>query len=139
MAITNSAENTINTKLLYRASTSGDWTELPCIKNYPDLGGEPEQIEATTMCDAVTKNVLGVQAMDGFSFTMNYNGEDYETIEALKGQTLYFKLSFKDAYQVTWQGEASCWINAGEVNGVKEMTFYTSVLTEPAHDVYSAT
>lgn len=137
---TNLAENTINTTLWYRTrgTTPGSWTQLPCIKSYPDLGGAPETIEATTLCDSVQKNVLGVQAIDGFEFLMNYNGEDYETLEALKGQTLDFKLNFKDAYQVTWTGEASCWINGGEVNGVKEMTFYTSVLTEPAHDVYSA-
>ena len=132
---TNLAENTIGTSLWYADSDSMEpsWIQLPCIKSYPDLGGSPETIEATTLCDSVQKNVLGVQAIDGFEFPMNYNADDYETIKQLKGQTKQFKLKFKDNAEVTWTGEASCWISGGEVNAVKEMVFYTSVLTEPQH------
>lgn len=134
---TNLAENTIGTSLWYADSDSMEpnWIKLPDIKAFPALGGSPETIEATTLADSFQKNVLGVQAIDGFEFPMNYNASDYETIKQLKGQTKQFKLNFKDIAEVTWTGEASCWISSGEVNGVKEMVFYTSVLTEPQHSL----
>lgn len=133
------AQNTINTRLRYKKDGTGEtWHLLPCIVSYPAMGSAPQGIDATTLCDEITVMIDGVQDLgDGFEFPMNYDGAEYEALEELKGEEMSFKLSFKDEYQLTWRGVANCWVDSGEVNGVRRMIFHTTVLTKPAHDVYS--
>lgn len=35
--------------------TSGSYTKLCDIKEFPDLGGEPEQVEITTLSDSMRR------------------------------------------------------------------------------------
>lgn len=60
------------------------YTKLVDIKDYPDLGGEPEVIETTTLSDKQQTNILGVEAMDTLAFTANYDKESMTKLDALE-------------------------------------------------------
>lgn len=65
--------------------TSGSsYTKLVDIKDYPDLGGEPEVIETTTLSDKQQTNILGVESMDVLPFTANYDKETMAKLDALE-------------------------------------------------------
>lgn len=76
-------------------STDGtDYTKLAPIKNYPDLGGEPEMLETTTLEDGVATNIVGIQSSDSKTFTMNYDKTVYTSLKALEGSEQYFAVWF---------------------------------------------
>ena len=71
--------------LMQKASTGGTWTKLVDIKEFPDLGGDPEMLETTTLSDKMQTYIAGIQSMDGLSFTANYTLTDYKALKAKEG------------------------------------------------------
>lgn len=51
------------------------------IKDFPDLGAEPEMVETTTLLSAVQTFELGVQAQDSLEFTLNYDKGVYDALK----------------------------------------------------------
>lgn len=65
--------------------TKGEtYSKLVDIKDYPDLGGEPEVIETTTLSDKQQTNILGVESMGILPFTANYDKASMEKLDALE-------------------------------------------------------
>jgi len=62
------------------------WTKLIDIKDFPDLGGEPETLETTTLSDGMTTYIPGIQSTSALSFTANYTKADFTSLKALAGQ-----------------------------------------------------
>lgn len=85
---------------------SAAWTKLVDIKDYPDLGGEPELLETTTLSDPIQTNILGIQSMDSMAFTANYTSADYATLKALEGS----------------EHDFAVWFGGTETNGVPTPT-----------------
>ena len=75
------------------------YTKLTDIKEFPDLGGEPEMLETTTLSDNMQTYIAGIQSMDGLSFSANYDMTDYQTLKALEGK--------KESYAVWFGGTES--------------------------------
>ena len=81
------AISTYKVFLMKRADSSGDtWGKLVDIKEFPDLGGEPEMLETTTLSDNMQTYIAGIQSLDGLTFTANYDKEDFQTLKALEGK-----------------------------------------------------
>lgn len=78
------AINTYKTALMKKGS-GATYEKLIDIKNYPDLGSEPETLETTTLSDKAHTYIPGIDGQENLSFTANYTKEDYETLLALKG------------------------------------------------------
>lgn len=133
------ATSTMFTYLLHSTTSSG-YTKLCPIKDYPDLGGAPEQVETTTLDDSQSTYVNGVQQLDRLEFTANYDKDTYDTIKGITSG--YFKLCFcseqqagesdisGDLGEFSWQGQLSVWVVGGGVNGVREMRISISASTE---------
>ena len=86
MAAATAPISTYKTYLMHKATSSSTYEVLIPIKSFPDLGGEPERIDVTTLSDRVRKYAQGVQDLSSFSFTANYIAADYQTVLALVGQ-----------------------------------------------------
>lgn len=71
--------------LMQKSSPGTTWTKLVDIKEFPDLGGDPEMLETTTLSDKMQTYIAGIQSMDGLSFTANYTLADYKTLKAKEG------------------------------------------------------
>lgn len=74
--------------------TGDTYSKVVDIKDYPDLGGEPEMLETTTLSDPIQTNIPGIQTMDSMTFTANYTPEDFATVKALEGAEHSFSVWF---------------------------------------------
>lgn len=93
--------------LMHKASgDAGDWEKLVDITDYPDLGGEPEMLDATTLSDKMRVYVPGIQETEGMNFNANYEPDSYKALKALEGK--------EESYAV--------WLGGTETNGVATPT-----------------
>lgn len=74
------AISTYKVFLMYKTTQSGTYRKLIDIKDFPDLGGDPEQLETTTLSDNMNTYIPGIQSLDGLEFTANYTKDDYNRL-----------------------------------------------------------
>ena len=121
---------------LMKGTTTGETTtyaKLIDIKNFPDLGGEPEKLDTTTLSDGQETSINGIKSMDTMTFDHNYDSDDYDTLKALEGvQTKYavWMGGTESAGVITptgsngkfeFTGELSVFVTGGGVNEVVGM------------------
>ena len=117
------AISTYQTALMYKKSST--WEKLIDIKSFPDLGGAPEMLETTTLSDAVTTNIMGIQSLDALEFECNYTLADYTRLEAMAGETMEFAVWLGNAGadgKFAFSGQLAVYVNGGGVNEVVNMT-----------------
>ena len=90
------------------------------IKDFPDLMGEPNMLETTTLSDGAQTYIPGIKSMDSMAFTYNYTKEDFAKVEADADKALYYKLVFSDGSEFTWEGQHSSGLPGKGVNEVIE-------------------
>lgn len=129
------AISTYKVFLMKKADSSGDtWEKLVDIKEFPDLGGEPEMLETTTLSDNMQTYIAGIQSLDGLTFTANYDKKDFQTLKALEGNEKDYAVWFGgtgDAGSLTpdgsngkfsFKGQLSVFPVGGGVNEVVDMS-----------------
>lgn len=128
------AISTYKVFLMYKASASADYTKLVDIKEFPDLGGEPELLETTTLSDGMQTFIPGIQQLDSMTFTANYVKADYTTLKGLEGTEKSYAVWFGGTVSGTtvtptgtdgkfqFDGQLSVYANGGGVNEVVDMT-----------------
>lgn len=137
-----SASATMHTYLLYNAGTTEipTWKKLIDIKDFPAMGGSPEQIETTTLSNEVSTFVTGVQSMPTLEFLANYTVNGYKAVKALQdsAEVKEFALAFGKPASSSygslgvfkWQGQVSTWLEGGGVNAAREMRISISATEE---------
>lgn len=93
------AISTYKVFLMKKGTEPDTYEKLVDIKEFPDLGGEPEMLETTTLSDNMQTYIAGIQSLDGLSFTANYDMTDFQKLKALEGKT--------DSYAVWFGGTES--------------------------------
>lgn len=140
---TSSASATVHTYLGISTDSGTTFKKLIDIKDFPSMGGAPEQIETTTLSNESSTFVNGVQSMDALEFLCNYTLVDYKRVKAFQdGQVYKFCIVFGKSVGTggssvygelgafTWEGQLSAWLEGGGVNGVREMRISISATTE---------
>jgi hypothetical protein len=127
------ASTTIGTYL--GISTDGTaYNKLIPIKDFPDLGGAPDQVEITDLDDDVQKFLLGVQSMSALEFLANYIPANYDLVSGLADGTIRkFCVAFGDEGEYgifTWEGQVATWVVGGGVNAAREMRVSISASTK---------
>ena len=106
--------------------TSGTYSKLIDIKDFPDLGGAPEMLETTTLSDNMQTYIPGIQTLDGLEFNANYTKADFETLKALEGKeeqyAVYFGGTEGTDGKFKFKGRLSVFPVGGGVNEVVGMT-----------------
>jgi hypothetical protein len=73
------------------SSDGSTYSKLLDIKDYPDLMQAPNQLETTTLSDAMKTYIPGLQDTgNALEFTANYTASDFDTINNLVGTETYF-------------------------------------------------
>lgn len=128
------AISTYKVFLMKKGSSDDTWSKLVDIKKFPDLGGEPEMLETTTLSDNMQTYIAGIQSLDGLTFTANYDKEDFQTLKALEGKENDYAVWFGgtgDAGSLTpdgsngkfsFKGQLSVFPVGGGVNEVVDMS-----------------
>ena len=135
------ATSTISTFLM--KSTDGTtYAKYLDIKDFPDMFGDPEQIQTTTLTNKKHTYVPGVQDSDGLlNFLANYDATDFATVEGDKGSELFFAVWFgedsngdPDGHdgKFSFKGFPFVKLNGKGVNDVREMTVGIVPTTEVA-------
>lgn len=139
-------ESTTYQSYLMKGTTSGSsttWAKLIDIKEYPDLGAEPERVEVTTLSDPMRRYVAGIQDTESLAFTCNYVKADYETVKALEHAQNEYAVWFDNGTATTptgslgkWKftGELSVYVTGGGVNDPREMQVTIVPSTEIEYD-----
>ena len=134
------AISTYNTFLMVKGDSGNTYSKVVDIKEFPDLGGDPETLETTTMTDAMQTFIMGLQSNEAMEFTANYTLTDYQTVAALSGLQKDYAVWFgaddninktdADPTAATagnmgkfkFSGQLSVRVNGASVNEVVEMT-----------------
>lgn len=85
-------------------STADKVAKVISIKDFPDLMGEPNMLETTTLSDRSQTFIPGIKSMDSMAFTFNYTKEDFGKVKSDEGKPMFYELSFSDGSKFTWQG-----------------------------------
>lgn len=121
---------------LMKGTTSGSSTtyeKLIDIKEFPDIGGEPELLETTTLSDKMQTFILGIQSNEALNFNANYTKTDFSTLQALEGEEKDYAIWFGGTEsggvvtpdgsdgKFSFKGELSVHVTGGGVNEVVDM------------------
>ena len=115
-------------------STPSSWNKLVDIKEFPDLGGAPEMLDATTLTDASRTYVPGIQETEALTFTANYDKTAYTALAALRNKDEHYAVWFGgtvsgstttptgDKGKFAFKGSLDVFVAGGGVNEVRNMT-----------------
>ena len=99
------------------------------IKDFPDMIGDPEMLETTTLSDAQVTNIPGIKSSDTLTFTCNYTKTDFSAVNSDAEKPLHYALEFSDGSKFTWQGQHTCGLPGKGVNEVVEFTINIAAST----------
>lgn len=104
-------------KLSYK--TDGEvYTDLTDLQEIPDMGGETESIEITTLADAAHMYTNGIKSYgDSLEFSFLYASAQFDTLNALTG-SVGWKVTLPDNTACTFSGSCSVKLNGVGVNDV---------------------
>ena len=121
-------------KVFLMKKTDSTYSKLIDIKEFPDIGGDPEMLETTTLSDKMQTFILGIQSNEGLSFTANYTKADFTALQALEGSEADFAIWFGGTEsggvltpdgsngKFSFKGELSVHVVGGGVNEVVDMS-----------------
>ena len=120
--------------LMHKTSGGTSYSKLLDIKEFPDLGGDPELLETTSLSDKMQTFILGIQTADGLAFPANYDKDKFTELKALEGQQLDLAVWFGGTEtegvvtpdgsdgKFSFKGELFTKVNGGGVTEVVSMT-----------------
>lgn len=102
-----------------------EFIELTNLQEIPELGGDAEAIEITTLADAAHTYTDGIKNYgDSLAFKFLYDGEQFETLNSLTGGSEW-KVALPDGATCTFGGTSSVKLDGVGVNAA--LTYTLSV------------
>lgn len=130
--------STMDTFLMIKKDSA--YVKLVDIVNYPDMGGEPEQIDITTLTDHMKRSIPGVQEVESLNFESNYTPENYAALKALDNVETDYALWFgrnettkePDGHdgKFAWTGSMVSYLVGGGVNEARKINSIIMPATE---------
>lgn len=109
-------------KLSYGSGDGSTYTDLTDLQEIPDLGGESEAVEITTLDDAAHMFEDGILNYgDSLAFKFLYKKEQFTTLSALKGSQKW-KVTLPDDTACTFSGGCSVKLDGVGVNSALTYT-----------------
>jgi len=101
------------------------------IKDFPELFGDPNLLETTTLADDQQTNILGIKQSSLLKFTCNYTSADFDACNDDANTDLYYVLEMSDGSKFTWQGQHTLGLPGKGVDQVVEFTINIAASTVP--------
>lgn len=112
--------------------TTGEFTELTNLQEIPELGGEVEAIEITTLADAAHMYTDGIKNYgDSLAFKFLYEKEQFSTLNGLTASQNW-KVELPDGATCTFGGTCSVKLDGVGVNAALTYTLSVKPNTEMA-------
>lgn len=108
--------------LSYQANGAGEYVELTNLQEIPELGGDAEAIEITTLADAAHMYTDGILNYgDSLAFKFLYEKAQFNTLQGLEGSNGW-KVTLPDGTSCTFTGTASVKLDGVGVNAALTYT-----------------
>lgn len=108
--------------LAYKAGEASEFVELTNLQEIPDLGGDTEAIEITTLADAAHMYTDGIKNYgDSLGFKFLYEGTQFATLNGLDG-VAEWKVTLPDGEACTFSGTSSVKLDGVGVNAALTYT-----------------
>lgn len=112
-------------KLSYKDVSGSQYTELTNLQEIPDLGGEAEAIEITTLADTAHMYTDGILNYgDSLAFKFLYDKAQFTTLTGLTGSNSW-KVELPDGATCTFTGTSSVKLDSVGVNAA--LTYQLSI------------
>ena len=112
-------------KLSYKTSGGENYTELTNLQEIPELGGDAESIEITTLGDAAHMYTDGILNYgDSLPFVFLYEKTQFNTLQGLTG-SVDWKVSLPDNSTCSFSG--SCSVKLAGVGVNAALTYTLSI------------
>lgn len=114
-------------KLGMKKSEETTYTNLPGLKEVPELGVDPEKVDNTTLEDKMMHYELGIGDPGDLAYTFKWeNGENssYRTLRdvADSKETVSFEQEFTDGTKFHFDAQCSVKVGGGGVNAAINFT-----------------
>lgn len=109
---------------------SGSLEKKIDIKDFPDLIGDPNLLETTTLSDGSQTYIPGIKSVDLLTFTFNFDKETGQAVKDDEGKKLHYELDFSDGTKFAWQGSHTLGVPGKGVDEVLEGTINIAPSTE---------
>lgn len=117
-------------KLSYKTSSGENYTELTNLQEIPELGGDAESIEITTLADAAHMYTDGILNYgDSLPFVFLYEKTQFTTLQGLTG-SVDFKVSLPDNSTCSFSG--TCSVKLAGVGVNTALTYTLSIKPDSA-------
>ncbi|WFR60869.1 phage tail tube protein [Paenibacillus amylolyticus] len=135
---------TKDTTLSYKATTgSSTYTEIGELMEVPELGGDPEQVEVTTLNDGTRRYIQGIKDLGDLTFAFLYDNSgptaNFRILKGIQesGETKEFRVEYPDGTTHDFSAQVSVKMDAAAVNAALTFTaaFYLQSeieITDPA-------
>ena len=138
------ATSTYMTFLMHK--NGEEYEKLIDVREFPDIGSDPEMLETTTLSDRMQTFIMGIMGNEAMTFNTNYDHTEYLALKELKGKTEGFAVWFGGTEEAdgtvkptgsegkfSFDGQLSVRVTGGGVNEVRSMAITiapSSVITE---------
>ena len=125
-------------ELGYKTSGSGEtYTKIAGLQEFPDIGGAPEQIDITTLDDAMMHYMNGLKDVGSMEFTFLYDKQDnassnYQVLCGLEdaGNVVSWEVKLPTGTKFHWDGEVSVTLSGAGVNAAVQFVANIGVATD---------
>lgn len=126
------------TKIEYATTSTGTYTKIYGLRVVPDIGGEPDDIETTTLDNLKYKTgITGLQDIQKYTF--EFNMEDIDANSNFKvasdledsGNVYYWKLTYSNGLVVSFRSKVTTSIQGGEYGDLIGFTMTLAPIGEP--------
>lgn len=111
------------TKISYKETgESGTYKEIEGLQEVPELGGDPEKIETTTLADEFKKYIPGIKDLGDLAFKFLYDNSkatsNYRVMKGLQdaGKVVSFKVEYPDGTGHEFDAYVSVKLGGGGIN-----------------------
>ena len=123
-------------KLGYKKSGGSTFTDLPGLKEIPEMGIEPEKVENTCLTDKNKQYENGIGDAGDITYKFKYDNSKpdcpYSIMRAAQdaGEVLSFQETLIDGTKTEFDGQVSVKRTGGGVNGVIEFNLAISLQSD---------
>ncbi len=123
-------------KLGYKKGDASDYTDLPGLKEIPEMGIEPEKVENTCLTDKNNQYENGIGDAGDLTYKFKYDNTKancpYRVMRAAQdsGETLSFQETLVDGTTTEFDGQVSVKRTGGGVNGVIDFNLAISLQSD---------
>lgn len=107
--------------------------EIELLMEVPELGGDAEKIDITTLQDDVKKHIKGIKDMGDLAFKFLYESGDnsnYALLKGLEGEVATFRVVYPDDSTHRFDAYPSVKMDAGSINGALTFTCSMALQTD---------